>query len=160
MTGRMMTAASSAIVMTIGAATGAPAAAAGPAIPAQAQAEAGVRAALDASTAAWNAGDIDRFMTCYENAPTTTYISGAHFVHGYDAIRAMYAGRFGGGSHAAMGQLAIEIVDFRSVGSDHAYVIGRFHLHREAADGGDATGPTTLLFQRTRAGWRIIADHS
>src|ERR1700743_3435276 len=70
-----------------------------------AKTQATVQAALDASAAAWNAADLDRFMTCYENAPTTTYVSGAHFVHGYDAIRAMYAERFGGGTSAAMGQL-------------------------------------------------------
>jgi len=125
-----------------------------------AKARTAVQATLDASAAAWNAADLDRFMTCYENAPTTTYVSGTHFVHGYDAIRAMYAERFGGGTSAAMGQLSLEIVDFWLLGADHAYVVGRFHLHRDAAHGGDASGPTTLLFKRTPAGWRIIADHS
>jgi uncharacterized protein (TIGR02246 family) len=124
------------------------------------QAQAAVQAVLDASAAAWNSGDLDRFMTCYERAQTTTYVSGAHFVQGYDAIRSMYGERFGGGSSAAMGQLSLEIVDFRTVDDSHAYVVGRFHLHRDAAHGGDASGPTTLLFKRTPAGWRIIADHS
>jgi uncharacterized protein (TIGR02246 family) len=124
------------------------------------QARAAVQATLDASATAWNAGDLDRFMACYERAATTTYVSGTRFVQGYDAIRANYAARFGGGASAAMGQLSLEIVDFRMVGSDHAYVVGRFHLHRDADHGGDASGPTTLLFKRTAAGWRIIADHS
>lgn len=130
------------------------------AAPAPDRERAAIQAVLDASSAAWSAGDLDRFMTCYENAPTTSYVSGTRFVQGYRAIRDMYAERFGGGSRAAMGQLRIEIVDLRLLGSEHAYVIGRFHLHRAAADGGDATGPTTLLFHRTAAGWRIIADHS
>jgi len=125
-----------------------------------AQVRAAVQATLDASAKAWNAGDLDRFMACYERAATTTYVSGTRFVQGYDAIRASYAERFGGGASAAMGQLSLEIVDFRMAGPDHAYVVGRFHLHRDAAHGGDASGPTTLLFKRTTAGWRIIADHS
>ena len=54
-----------------------------------------------------------------------------------------------------MGQLSLEIVDFRLLGVDHAYVVGRFHLHRDAAHGGDASGPTTLVFRRTPAGWRV-----
>jgi uncharacterized protein (TIGR02246 family) len=152
MTSSMMAGAAVAIAISATAAAGA-------AEPAT-QARAAVRAALDASATAWNAGDLDRFMGCYERAATTTYVSGTRFVQGYDAIRATYAERFGGGTRAAMGQLSLEIVDFRMVGSDHAYVVGRFHLHRDAAHGGDASGPTTLLFRRTTAGWRIIADHS
>jgi uncharacterized protein (TIGR02246 family) len=130
------------------------------AAPQAVQAQAAIQAALDASAAAWSAGDLDRFMTCYENAPTTTYVSGTRFVHGYDAIRAMYAERFGGGSKAAMGQLTLEILDFRLLDKDRAYVVGRFHLHREAAAGGDASGLTTLVFKRSPAGWLIVADHS
>jgi uncharacterized protein (TIGR02246 family) len=124
------------------------------------QARAAIQAVLDSSAAAWNSGDLDRFMACYDKAPTTTYVNATHVVHGYDAIRAMYAERFGGGASPAMGQLALEIVDFRLFGERDAYVIGRFHLHRDAAFGGDAVGPTTLLFKRTPAGWRITADHS
>jgi uncharacterized protein (TIGR02246 family) len=152
MTSSMMASAAIAVAISATAAAGATEPAA--------QARAAVQAALDASAAAWNAGDLDRFMACYERAATTTYVSGTRFVQGYDAIRANYAERFGGGTRAAMGQLSLEIVDFRMVGSDHAYVVGRFHLHRDAAHGGDASGPTTLLFRRTAAGWRIIADHS
>ncbi|QNQ10730.1 YybH family protein [Sphingomonas alpina] len=119
-----------------------------------------VQEALDASAAAWNAADLDRFMTVYENAPGTVYIGGGNVVRGYQAIRDMYAGRFGGGSAAAMGQLKLEILDFRLTDRDHAFIVGRFHLHRDAASGGDASGLTSLLFHRTSAGWRIVADHS
>lgn len=115
---------------------------------------------LDASAAAWSAGDLDRFMQSYAPDAQTLYVSGSHTVHGYDAIRALYAARFGGGDRLAMGELGIEIVDFRLLGADHAFVLGRFHLHRDAAHGGDAQGPTTLVFARGPQGWRIIADHS
>ncbi len=126
----------------------------------EAQANAAIAAVLNDSAKAWSAGDLDRFMKSYAAAPSTTYLSGSHLVHGYDASRAMYAARFGGGTQAAMGDLTIDIVDFRLLGPGHAYVIGHFQLHRDAAHGGDAQGPTTLVFERTPAGWRIIADHS
>lgn len=119
-----------------------------------------VQSVLDASAAAWSAGELDRFMECYERGPGTTYVGSGKVVHGYEAIRSMYAGRFGSGDRAAMGLLTLEIVDFRQLGPDHAYVIGRFRIERDAAHGGPASGPTTLVFKRTRAGWRIIADHS
>ena len=119
-----------------------------------------VQAVLDASAAAWSAGELDRFMQCYERGTGTTYVGGGKVVRGYDAIRAMYAARFGGGDRAAMGALTLEIVDFRQLGPDHAYVIGRFRLDRDQAHGGPASGPTTLVFRRTGASWHIIADHS
>ncbi len=132
-----------------------------PAIAAQPDAaRTAVQSALDVSAAAWSAGDLDRFMTVYENAPDTVYVGGGKMVRGYKAIHDMYAARFGGGSAAAMGQLTLEILDFRSPDRDHAFVVGRFHLHRDAASGGDASGLTTLLFHRTSAGWLIVADHS
>lgn len=128
--------------------------------PAAAGAQGAIRSALDASARAWNAGDLDRFMTCYEPSPATTYVSGARLVQGYGAIRAMYRDRFGGGSAAAMGQLGLAVLRFRLLDRDHAYVVGRFTLHRQAKAGGDASGLTTLLFHRTAGRWRIVADHS
>jgi uncharacterized protein (TIGR02246 family) len=119
-----------------------------------------IQTVMDASAAAWSAGDLPRFMTLYEDSPETLYIGGDRVVRGYAAIGAMYASRFGGGSAAAMGQLSLEILEFRQMDRDHAFVVGRFHLHREAASSGDATGLTSLLFKRTRNGWRIVADHS
>jgi len=121
---------------------------------------AAIQAVLDDSAAGWNAADIDRFMGCYENAPTTSYISGSRLARGYPEIRALYIDRFNGGDKATMGALTLEILDLRPIDATHAYVIGRFHLRRDAAHGGDASGLTTLLFHRSAAGWRIIADHS
>ena len=132
--------------------------AATPKVPGVVQGE--IQAALDASAAAWSAGDLDRFMTCYEDAPATTYVSSTRFVQGYQAIRAMYAERFGGGDQAKMGQLSLEILDLQLLDQRHAYMVGRFHLRRQAAVGGDASGLTTLLFTQTARGWRIVADHS
>lgn len=123
------------------------------------QVRAAVQSVLSTSAAGWNRLDLDLFMTSYEDAATTTYVSNGQVNQGFQAIRAIYAKRFAGGG-ATMGQLTLDIVDLRLVGPDHAYVIGRFTLRRAAADGGDATGITTLLFRHTPKGWRIVADHS
>lgn len=107
-----------------------------------------------------SAGDLDRFMTCYADDPATSYVGSGKLVTGYQAIRAMYASRFGGGSRAAMGMLTIDIDSLRLIADDAAYVVGRFHLRRPAADGGDVTGLTTLVFRRQADRWLIVADHS
>lgn len=137
------------------AAAAAPAAAADRAAVARAE----VQTALDDSAAAWSAGDLDRFMTLYEDTPATAYVSGEKLVIGYRAIRDMYASRFGGGSAAAMGSLSLEMLQFQLLDPDHGFVIGRYHLKR-AADPAELSGLTTLLFHRTAAGWRVVSDHT
>lgn len=120
----------------------------------------GIARTLADSAAAWSAGDLDRFMTCYADDPATSYVGSGKLVTGYQAIRAMYASRFGGGSRAAMGMLTIDIESLRLIADDAAYVVGRFHLRRPAADGGDVTGLTTLIFRQQSGRWLIVADHS
>lgn len=121
----------------------------------------GIVRTLTESSAAWSAGDLDSFMTCYADDPATSYVGGGgRLVTGYRAIRDMYAQRFGGGSRVAMGILSIDIETLKLLAPDYAYVVGRFHLRRSAADGGDASGLTTLVFRRQAGRWLIIADHS
>ncbi len=118
-----------------------------------------IQKALDASAAAWNAGNVNQFMELYKDAPDTVYLSGGKVIRGFKAIHDAYAARFTSGA-AAMGELSLDILDFRMVDRGHAFVVGRFHLHRDAASGGDASGLTSLLFEQTSAGWRIVTDHS
>lgn len=151
-------------VAMVAAASASPSAMAAPRASQQVAGQNSARAAIEAvladSADAWNKADLDRFMRCYDAAPATLYVSGARVVHGTQAIRDLYGTRFDGGNRDVMGQLSLEIVDFHMLGADHAFVLGRFHLHRDAAHGGDAEGPTTLVFAKGKAGWRIIADHS
>jgi ketosteroid isomerase-like protein len=46
------------------------------------------------------------------------------------------------------------------LGPDHAVVVGKFHLTRNAAGGGDASGIYSLILEREPEGWRIIVDHT
>jgi uncharacterized protein (TIGR02246 family) len=116
-----------------------------------------ISAALEDSGAAWSRGDLDGFMRVYESSPETVYVGGAEPVHGFDAIRAMYAARFGDGA-ASMGRLSLNVLDCRALGADYALVIGRFSL--DGLPRGAAAGQFTLVFHRAAAGWRIISDHS
>jgi hypothetical protein len=115
-------------------------------------------AALEASGAAWSRGDLDGFMQIYEASPETSYASGNRTVRGYDAIRAMYASRFGGG--AGMGALSFAVLDYRPLGADHALLTGRFRLSHGAQSDADPQGIFTLVFHRGAAGWRVISDHT
>ncbi|CAN7364302.1 nuclear transport factor 2 family protein [Phenylobacterium sp. LjRoot225] len=137
----------------------APAVGAAEAMPAQ-QA---VQQALDQSAAAWTAGRLDDFMTLYERDPATSYVSSGQVITGYEAIRARYAARFAGASPADgpvdLGVLTLEVLDFRALSPTYVFVLGRYHL-KDRKTGEVKSGPTTLLFRRGPAGWKIISDHT
>ena len=114
--------------------------------------------ALDDSAAAWSRNDLPAFMSLYEDAPSTTYLKGEIVLHGYSAIKAMYASRFGGSG--SMGRLSTSVLEFRPLGADFALCIGRFALAAASGSGTVAHGMFTLVFHRTRSGWKIVSDHT
>jgi ketosteroid isomerase-like protein len=56
-----------------------------------------------------------------------------------------------------MGTLTFSDLEITLLGADAALVLGRWHLRR-AND--EPHGRFTLLFRRTRQGWKIVHDHS
>lgn len=108
-----------------------------------------IESLLNRSAAAWSAGDLDAFMECYENSPDTVYISASRLVTGYEAIRAMYAERFGG----AMGFLRIKVLQVKPIATSHAMAVGAYALDEHS-------GHCSLLLHETAHGWRISADHT
>lgn len=116
-----------------------------------------IRKVLDDQVAAWNRGDIPAFMTGYDNSPDTTFV-GANVTKGYAAVLERYQKTYS--SKEKMGTLSFSIVEVRMLGTDHACVIGRFHLDRTKEAGGEASGIFTLIFNKTSAGWKIVVDHT
>jgi ketosteroid isomerase-like protein len=116
-----------------------------------------VRNVLADQVQAWNRGDIDAFMTGYDNSPETTFI-GKDVRHGYQDVLRGYHERYP--TRENMGTLTFTGLAVKALGSDYASVTGAFHLKRPAAAGGDASGVFSLLFRHTRAGWKIILDHT
>ena len=120
--------------------------------------QAAVEEALADSVAGWNAGDMDRFLGVYSSDPQTSYVGGKYLIRGKAAMAESYENGFDFSNDAARGTLSIETVDFRPLGPDHALLIGRYTVDFAGRD--DATGLTSLVFERGSAGWRIVADHS
>lgn len=119
--------------------------------------EAALNKATQESAVAWSKGDLDAFMSSYEHSSATVYVTGHSLVTGYDAIRAMYASRFGHGGD--LGRLSMSRLEVRMLGVDYALGIGRYDLVKSGA-GGHASGIYTLIFHRGSAGWKIISDHT
>jgi ketosteroid isomerase-like protein len=113
-----------------------------------------IPALLAHSADAWNHGDLDAFMTSYENSPATEYISAKTVIHGYANIRAHYAAHYGNG----MGTLTFSGLSVMPLGSDYAVVVAHWHL--AMASGAHPTGIFSLVLHRSPGGWHIVADHS
>ncbi len=56
-----------------------------------------------------------------------------------------------------MGMLTFSDLEITMLSKEAALVLGRWHLKR-ASD--DPHGTFSLLFRKTKVGWRIVHDHS
>lgn len=114
-----------------------------------------IQAILDNQTKAWNKGDLESFMVGYLQSDSLVFIGKAGPKYGYDNTLANYKKSYPDTSH--MGKLHFDIVSIKPLNTDHYFVIGKWHLTRTV---GDLNGVFTLIFRKTKAGWKIIADHS
>lgn len=117
--------------------------------------QAAIESAMIESAAGWNAGDLARFTAIY--APDAVYVAGDKVVRGKPAIAERYARSFANGSNTR-GRLGFQPLAWRPLSAVHVLHVARWTL---TPDGGaPQTGLTTLLFERRKDGWKIIADHS
>ncbi len=124
---------------------------------AQTAPEAAIRQLLDQQVEAWNRGDVDAFMTGYEDSPETTFV-GQTVQDGYATIRDRYKKEYT--TPAAMGKLTFSHLAIRILDASYATATGNFHLERTAAGGGNADGIFSLLLRKESPGWKIFLDHS
>lgn len=115
-----------------------------------------VREILALSADAWNAGDLEGFMSHYDRSPATTFIGGDAKLYGYDAIRARYAPRFRPG--ADRDSLRFEGLETRVLSARHGLATARYVLYRNGET--TASGPFTLVLLNVEGRWKIIHDQS
>jgi uncharacterized protein (TIGR02246 family) len=127
----------------------APLIAAAPATP-----QAAIEAAMADSAAGWNTGDLDRFVAIY--ADDAVYVTTKGLVEGKAAIAARYRPGFANGGNVR-GTLSFRMLGERKVDATHQLVFAQWSL---ASKMERESGMTTLLFERQRGRWRIVADHS
>lgn len=131
-----------------------------PALVAAAPAEtprAAIERTLADSAAGWNAGDLDRFVAIY--APDATFVGRTGLVQGRAAIADYYRASFVAGRNTR-GRLSFELNGVRTLSAVHVLIFARYRVTPAEASAKVEEGPTTLLFERRKEGWRVIADHS
>ena len=119
------------------------------------KASAAIRAVLEAQRDAWNRGDIEGYMDGYARSADTVFVSGDNVTHGWQTVLDHY--KKGYDSREKMGVLTFSDLEITPLGKDTATVIGRWHLQR-AKD--EPHGRFTLIFRKTKQGWKIIHDHT
>lgn len=123
--------------------------------PSAALVEAEIRAVIERQERDWNDGNVEHFMRGYARAGETRFASGGEVVRGWQTVMDRYLRRYP--DRAAMGRLTFSELEITVLASDAALVLGRWQLKR-AEDA--PSGLFTLLFRKTREGWRIVHDHT
>jgi ketosteroid isomerase-like protein len=119
-----------------------------------------IKKVLACSVDAWNAGNLARFLDCYENSPHTSYLTSDQIVIGYAEIMRLYSERFSLFSVASRGTLSMSLARVVRLGAEHSLALGRYRLSRDDLNGGSADGVFSLVLRKTSLGWRIAADHT
>lgn len=114
-----------------------------------------ILAILDNQTKAWNNGDLDQFMIGYLQSDSLMYIGKSGVTYGYNATLERYKKNYAGPDN--MGKLRFDILHLRPLGKKNYIVVGKWFLTRKA---GDVGGHYTLIFEKQKGKWVIIADHS
>lgn len=122
---------------------------------AQSNDETSIRQLLDQQTAAWNRGDIDRFMDGYWENDSLMFIGKSGVTYGWTNTLNNY--KRGYPDTAAMGKLHFELLTVKRLSDEYYFVVGKWFLQRSI---GDIGGHYNLLFRKINGKWVIIADHS
>ena len=117
--------------------------------------EAAIRAVIEAQRDAWNRGDIEGYMDGYERSEQTVFVSGDNLTRGWQTVLDRYKKNYN--TREKMGTLTFSDLEITLPGKESAVVLGRWHLKRV---GDEPHGRFTLIFKKTKQGWKIIHDHT
>lgn len=110
---------------------------------------------IEKQSKAWNAGDLEGFMSVYWKSDELTFSSGGQTTRGWDATLKRYKKRYP--DSASMGQASFSELEISSLGNDIYKVLGRWQLERETDPIG---GRFTLIVRRMSGQWKIVHDHT
>ncbi len=116
-----------------------------------------IRQVLIIQQTAWNKGDLDGFMAGYWHSDSLMFIGKQGVTKGWQSTLDNYKKSYP--DKASMGTLQFDIISVEMLSKNTAYVVGKWHLKRDAAKG-DLEGHFTLLFRKLDNHWVIISDHT
>ncbi len=117
--------------------------------------EAGIRRVLNEQVAAWNRGDLERFMFGYWKSDRLVFVSGDKITRGWQPTFENYKKTYD--TKEKMGTLSFADLEITVISKDAAAVVGSWSLAREKDN---PKGKFTLIFRKIDGDWRIVHDHS
>jgi len=112
--------------------------------------------ALENQRAAWNDGDIEKFMDGYWKSDSLRFIGKRGVQYGWKETLENY--KKGYPTKEAMGKLSFEVISLEGIGNETAFMIGKWKL--DYNDKPSVEGHFSLLYKKINGKWLIIADHS
>ena len=122
---------------------------------AQSKEELNIRNAVNEQVAAWNDGNINRYMQTYWQSDSLIFIGKSGVTYGWQQTMANYEKAYP--DTASMGKLDIGIIEIKRLSVLYFHVIGKWKLTRTV---GNLEGHFTLLFKKIKNKWVIVSDHS
>ncbi len=111
--------------------------------------------ALEEQRSSWNRGNIEGFVSHYQNSEELTFVTQNGMVQGYVSLLDRYKKAYP--DEETMGELQFEILSFKTLGDNHAAVVGKWTLVRSPDN---PKGYFTLVWENTPEGWKIVMDHT
>lgn len=104
---------------------------------------------------AWNQNDLEGFMEGYIKSDSLKFYGSSGLTHGWQNTLNNY--KKGYPSKEYTGNLSFTIDALTKIEDDSYYMMGQFHLVREA---GNTNGVFLIIFRKIEGAWKIIADLS
>lgn len=105
--------------------------------------------------AAWNEGNLEKFMATYWKSKELTFSAGGKTTRGWQATLDRYKKSYS--TKDLMGKLTFTHFEVTKIGSEGALALGRWHLKRKTDD---REGNFSVVLKKINGQWLIIHDHS
>lgn len=113
-----------------------------------------IRKVMDQQVAAWNEGNLEKFMETYWKSDSLQFI-GSQITSGWQATLDGYKLRYP--NVAMIGKTRFEILRILPISTYASLVTGKFFLTRES---GDVKGIFTVIVKKINGKWVVIYDHT
>lgn len=110
---------------------------------------------LNTQEKAWSNHDLEGFMQGYWKSDSLKFYGSRGLTYGWENTLNNY--KKGYPTKAESGTLNFVINDISKIEGDNYWVMGEYHLKREA---GNADGIFIIIFKKINDEWKIIADMS
>ena len=110
---------------------------------------------MQAQQDAWNTGGLEAYMQTYKQSDSLIFIGSRGLNYGWNTTLSNYQKSYP--DKEAMGTLEFKSLEFKDLGSEYSFLIGRWNLYRSADT---LSGSYSLLWQWDGKSASIIADHS